>query len=143
MSSPRKRRTLLGSAPELAKKKISIHISMNTNTEQNNASWGSEKIQALGPILIGAESEEDPKKFVKLEARTPCGAGGQNIYVVNRHGSRQITVTVRTRWIYEGQPRSQTAVFVLEPGADDYVGCTIPGPTSQRFDRDIVGTRFS
>ncbi len=116
---------------------------MNTNQDRSHAPWGSDKIQSLGPVLFGAEAEEDPKKFVTLEARTPCGAGGKNIYVVNKHGSKQITVTVRTRWIYNNQPQSQTAVFVLEPGADDYVGCTIPGPTSQRFDRDIVGARFS
>jgi hypothetical protein len=116
---------------------------MNTNQELEDAPWGSDQTHEIGPILKGEAATENPRDFVALENRTPCGAGGRNVHVINRHAERQITVSVRTRWVYQNEPRSETRGYILEPGAEDYVGCTIPGPTGQRFDRDIVGARFS
>ena len=116
---------------------------MNTNQERADAPWGSDNAEQAGPVLIGDAAIENPRDFVALENRTTCGAGGRNVYVINRHNDRQITVSVRTRWIYQNEPRSETRAFALEPGFEAYVGCTIPGPTGQRFDRDIVGARFS
>ena len=101
------------------------------------------KPQSLCGVFKKDAATENPREFVVLEYRGKCGAGGRFVHVVNRHVERKITVTVRTRWLSGNQPMSETRVYVLEPGVDRGVGCTIPGPTGQRFDRDIVGARFS
>jgi hypothetical protein len=115
---------------------------MSENSERSECEWSKHPMAESGPLLVGDDATEEPRDFVALVSRRPCGANGQLIYVINRHGSQRIFVTVRTRWVYQNQPRSRTETYPLEPGGEAEVGCTVPGPTSQRFDRDITGARF-
>lgn len=115
-----------------------------TNTdERSDGCWANVLNSELGPLLSSDLALEDPRDFVKLVAKVTCGANGKFIYVVNQHNNQRITVTVRTRWTYQDQPCSQTNTYLLEPGQESEVGCTIPGPTAQFFYRDITGARFS
>ena len=115
---------------------------MNQNEERSECEWVDSTGVEAGPLLVGDDATEEPREFVSLESRGTCGAHGQQISVINRHQSRTISVTVRTRWVYENEPRSRTVTYPLQPGSEASVGCTVPGPTSQRFERDITGARF-
>lgn len=115
---------------------------MSENNELKDCPWGDSFVVDTSFILTGEVATENPRDFVSLISRRSCGANGRLIFVVNRHDEQRIFVTVRTRWVYQGQPHSQTRTYALEPGGEAEVGCTIPGPTGQRFDRDITGARF-
>lgn len=120
-----------------------METTMTGNEESIDCPWGSKSVVETSSVLTGVEATEDPLHFAVLVSMGACGVNGDLVYVANRHPALRLLVTVRTTWLYQGQPYAQTQTYALEPGGEAEVGCTIPGPTGQRFDRDIVGARFA
>lgn len=75
-----------------------------------------------------------------LEFTYVGGNYGSWVYVVNKSPNRAISVTVRTRWVYQGDHREQTDVYSLAPGEKKYIGYT--NWQTQVFTRDIVGCQL-
>ncbi|HYH99650.1 hypothetical protein [Hyalangium sp.] len=96
-------------------------------------------------LLMGANADEDARDYVVLESRVVpnlCAFGSGYVFCKNRHAKRCIRVTIKTRWIYEGQQHSSYEDLFVRGRAEEGVGCVIPGPTGQRFDREIHSAVF-
>lgn len=96
--------------------------------------------------LEGDEVVQSAVDFVRLDPRIEpgyCVAGTPMIWVVNRHPSRRIRVTIRTSWIYQDRPYAEFTDHLVHDRSDIRVGCVFPGPsTTQRFDREIRSAVF-
>jgi hypothetical protein len=51
-------------------------------------------------------------------------------------------VTIEIKYIYQGQNQSESRLYNIYPGQNIELGCTIPGPTQQKFNFSIVGAWF-
>ena len=65
---------------------------------------------------------------------------GSWVFAKNNHPSKAISVTVRTRWVYQGREHEETKTYRLAPGERKHIGTT--RWRNQVFRRDIVGCRF-
>lgn len=92
-----------------------------------------------------AVPEENARSFVSISSSGRCGPagfGGQFLQIRNAHPSRAITVSYAIRYIYQGQQRSERRTGTWSPQRTNPLGCTVPGPTGQRFDYQITDARF-
>ncbi len=90
--------------------------------------------------------------YIKAVYGEICGPTNSRIlYYRNIHPSRSILVTIRKHWVYNNQTEEDVFDKILssnygagpEPNDKDVLmGCPIPGPTSQRFDWDVIKAVF-
>ncbi len=88
---------------------------------------------------------ENARGFLQVVANQPCGPagfGGRYLQLRNAHPDRRISVTYRVDWTYQNQRRSRERTGTWSPGRTNPLGCTVPGPTGQRFNYTIVSARF-
>lgn len=101
-----------------------------------------------------ADASAIDEHYVKAIHGDPCGNWGAHVlYYRNIHPRRRIRITIRHHWIYEGETREEPPyTVVLEPnlygGAvptdkDARMGCPIPGPTTQRFNWDVIKAEWA
>ena len=112
------------------------------------------KIVVLGAVvvlgLVGGTSTiatENPMEFAQSEYRRvpdTCSWShrGKVFFVMNKHESRALAITVNTRWRYNNQPMENEKDHHVAAGDEYAVGCDIPGPTGQRFRYEIIDARF-
>lgn len=104
-----------------------------------------EKGKGTLSLLTGDTAAEDARDYVVLESRVEpglCAPGSGYVFYKNRHTKRCIRVTIKTRWIYEGRQYSSYEDIFVRDRAEEGLGCVIPGPTGQRFDREIHSAVF-
>lgn len=93
-------------------------------------------------------------QYIKAIYGEACGPWGAHIlYYRNIHRSRSIRITIRHHWIYQNETHEKPLyTVVLEPNLyggsnptdkDALMGCPIPGPTSQRFNWDVVKAEWA
>ena len=68
-----------------------------------------------------------------------CSPQGDNVTLRNTDRHNGYTVTVRISYRYNGKPHQQDKLFKIAAGQEILLGCTCPGPTSQRFSYEVVG----
>lgn len=99
-------------------------------------------------ILAGSgRPDEEAAEFVELDPRIEqgyCVIGTPMVWLVNRHQSRRIRVTIRTCWIYQDRPYTEFTDHWVYDRSEIRIGCIFPGPsTTQRFDREIHSAVFT
>ena len=99
-------------------------------------------------IEMEAAVEEDARSSVSLSLRELDGYcarqwGGKMYFLKSTHRSRTIVAIIETTWTYRGQRRRSTSTYRLSPFEDSMIGCNIPGPTNQRFDRKLLSAYFA
>ncbi len=95
--------------------------------------------QPLLPEEITSEDcdvSPDCSGAAKLEYKYVGGDYGSWVYLVNK-SSKSISVTIRTRWIYQEEQREQYDVYRLHPKQRKVIGTT--HWKNQKFSRDIMG----
>jgi len=93
----------------------------------------------------GDEVLETAMSFVRIVSQGNCGPaafGGRFLALENTHPSKTIWVTYGVSFYYQGQPRSETRTGRWSAGRTNPLGCTVPGPTNQRFNYRILSARF-
>ncbi len=103
----------------------------------------SENLILKNSIVSENDAPSNPRDSVIISYLAPCGAGGKSATLVhNNHSNRGIGVTVEINYIYLGQNQSESRIYNIFPGQKVDLGCTIPGPTQQRFNYKIAGAWF-
>lgn len=63
--------------------------------------------------------------------------------IKNIHTSSKISATIEKTWIYKDEKHSEINSYTVEPKKKKYLGCSIPGPTNQKFERAVVDAKFA
>lgn len=93
----------------------------------------------------GDDVMENPMSFLRVVSQGNCGPRGFNglfLALENTHGSKAIWVTYGVSFYYQGRPYSETHTGRWSSGRTNPLGCTVPGPTGQRFTYRILSARF-
>lgn len=96
-------------------------------------------------VAEGDEADESARDFVRMTSPGKCGPAASNgrfVQIENTHASKEIYVTYTVRFYYQGRPKIETKSGRWRPGRSSVIGCTVPGPTNQRFLFDILSARF-
>ncbi len=95
--------------------------------------------------LAGEAEEENPRDFVRIVSLGKCGPpvhNGRFLAIENNHPDQPIYVTYSIRFFYQAQPRVDIKTGKWSAGRTNPIGCTVPGPTGQRFTFTIQSARF-
>ncbi|MGQ2981860.1 hypothetical protein [Flavobacterium sp.] len=103
----------------------------------------SENLIQKYSVISETDDPANPRDSVVISYGNTCGAGGRSaILNHNNHANRGIGVTIEIRYVYQGQNQSESRLYNIFPGQQVDLGCTVPGPTQQRFNYFIVGAWF-
>ena len=116
------------------------------NEERASLPFSVPEQEVIAPYLAeGDDVLQNPLSFVRLISQGACGPrgfGGQFLAIENTHPAKPIWVTYMVSFYYQSQPRTQTKTGKWSAGRTNPVGCTVPGPTGQRFTYRILSARF-
>lgn len=114
--------------------------------ERDNAPFFPEIEEELASTtLSGDVAEQNPRNFVRIVSQGKCGPavyGGRFLAIENQHPDQRIYVTYTIRFLYQGRTQIETKTGRWSAGRTNPIGCTVPGPTEQRFHFSITGARF-
>lgn len=103
----------------------------------------SENLILKNSVISENDDPSNPRDSALISYGNTCGVGGRlAILVHNNNSNRGIGVTIEIKYIYQGQNQSESRLYNIYPGQKVDLGCTIPGPTQQKFNYAIVGAWF-
>ena len=93
--------------------------------------------QNWGATLEVANLDGKSAKIVGRKIPGVCLDGSEVEYVKNAKPANQLMTVIEVETIHDGKHVRYHECFVAPEGGEALLGCVIPGPTQQRFDRKI------